>query len=112
MKRTLLMLAAATSFAAPATGQDSPSQPSERVSYAGLDLASKLGRVALEGRIRAAASRVCDVNFRRQSVAETLAIRVCYDGSVVEGIRQMDELLAQRRSDVAAAAGTLIIRAH
>ena len=112
MKRTLIILAATASVAAtPAASQDSSGQPRERVSYAGLDLASEFGRAALEQRIHAAASRVCDVDFRRESLAEESAVRLCYNRSVADGNRQMSELLTERRSGAASAASTLIISA-
>jgi UrcA family protein len=59
----------------------------ERVQTADLNLKSAAGRAALEGRIRAAANKVCEVDGDR-SLETRLNVAACYSVALADGVRQ------------------------
>ena len=98
MKTALLTLAAAAVLTGPVQAQSIlvVTEPvrSARVEVADLNLRSAAGRSALEGRIRAAANSVCEIDGDR-SLETRLSVRYCYSAALAEGIRQADTLVAQ-----------------
>jgi UrcA family protein len=109
MKIIAMIATAVAISAAQAAAQDLSSAPAEHVNYADLDLGSPAGKLTLEQRIRAAASRVCNIGSGKQILQENRAGRACYRTSLADGIRQMDRLIAARQSGTSMAAATLIV---
>ena len=85
------------------------SLPSERVSFADLNLDSTAGRETLKRRIRGAAKRVCEVEADR-SFESYLIIRGCSVSAYMDGLREMDTLIARRAGGATVAAAFLTIR--
>jgi UrcA family protein len=110
MKQKLAIAAFAALAATPAAAQPILVDPPqvERVSYDGLNLASSAGRLELQGRIRAAAYRVCEVDGMWRLEEFGLFTR-CARGAIQDGFRQMDALIASNRADSAIVASVLII---
>jgi UrcA family protein len=77
----------------------------ERVSFADLDLGSVAGRVALYGRIRAAAREVCARDGER-SVEALVSAHSCYTAAVAKARYQTDALGVGNRD---AALGVAIV---
>lgn len=101
MKTLLLSVAAAVVLAGPV--QAAPilvvTEPvrSERVSVADLNLNSLAGQARLEGRLRAAAEKVCEADGDR-SLETVLNVRKCYSAAVAAAIRQGDDLVDAQAS--------------
>jgi UrcA family protein len=87
--------------------------PTERVSFADLNLGSQWGQDTLRGRIRHAASNVCGATPTYRPVRENMFIRSCYNGAVADGYRQMATVVAGANGAAQlAAAATLTIQAR
>lgn len=83
--------------------------PSERVSFADLNLGSVAGQKALKNRIRGAAERVCDSAAGR-AFQSYLITHSCFMSSYTDGLRQMDRVLDRRTRGSAITAAVLTIR--
>lgn len=81
--------------------------PSERVTYADLNLASAAGKAMLQGRIRAAAGRVCDLGGT-PTLEEFGTESRCYRTAVDSGFRQMDIVVARIQSGAPLAAALVV----
>lgn len=89
-------LATAAFAAAPAIAQNADTRE-ESVYYGDLNLASQQGAAALEGRVKAAARRICGVE-QAPGLAEHMGIRTCR-AEVLAGARpQMSAALARQGS--------------
>ena len=109
MKSTVLTLALVLATAANAQSPAAdPEARSERVAYADLDLASAAAQSTVEQRIRAAADRVCDLGGM-QTLEDSSASSSCFQNALADGLRQMDQLVAAKRSGAVVAASALII---
>ena len=104
---TLLALGgSAVVFAAPpAVSVDSV--PRVSVSYAGLDLSTKVGASTIYGLIRAAAREVCRA-FDRRELALRASWEACYEHAVSEAVSTVDQPLVtvlhqQRQHPIATA---------
>ena len=82
--------------------------PSERVSFADLNLDSTAGRETLKRRIRGAAKRVCETEAER-SFESYLMVRGCSVSAYTDGLRNMDTLIARRAGGSTVAAAFLTI---
>jgi UrcA family protein len=93
---------------APAIAQGD-SNRKEQVSFVDLDVGQNAGKISLEQRIRSAAARVCssDGEFDFTSV---LASHRCYQTAVSNGLSQMSQMIASRKSGTYLASTTLVIR--
>ena len=80
----------------------------EQVGYADLDLASKGGDAALARRIRGASDRVCDIGGMQTLEDFDIASR-CYSAAVADGQRQMNHVIAARKSGPMLAGAALTI---
>ena len=113
MKTALVTLCAAAFLVGPAKAEPvlvtAKSLPSERVSFADLNLNSTAGRETLKRKIRGAAERVCEVAAGR-SFDSYLIMRGCSVSAYEDGIREMDTLIARRAGGSAVAAAFLTIR--
>lgn len=83
--------------------------PSEKVSFADLNLDTTAGRATLDRRIRGAARRVCVIDADR-SLENFSAGKLCYAAAVVDGHRQMTDVIAGRQFGSGIATATLTIR--
>lgn len=109
MKTFIIIATAFALSAAPAAALDFDSAPAQHVSYSDLDLGSSAGKAALQQRIQAAATRVCNTETGKQSLQDNLAGRVCYRTSVADGFHQMDRLIAARQSGAVLASAITVI---
>ena len=96
LKSSLVALAAM--LAAASASAEAPvtivgGQPSVRVSYADLDLASAAGRKALEGRVQRAASRLCVDNGVRD-LERRMGGRDCIARAVASAAPQIELAVA------------------
>jgi UrcA family protein len=82
--------------------------PSERIYFADLNLGTAPGQAALQRRIRAAAGRVCDFGGMQELEVFSASYR-CYRTAVVDGLHQMNQVLAANPGAATLAASTLII---
>jgi UrcA family protein len=112
MKTILMSLAAAV--ATSAASAQSPvvvtadTQPTIRVSYADLNLASTPGRQRLHDRVSAAARQLCiDDNVDPLSMA--IAQRRCYETSIRDAGEQIAQAVAASSAQVASATGEIRI---
>lgn len=87
-----ILAAAGTAAAQPSDRTDAPSIA---VSFADLDLGSHAGLRTLEGRVHAAASRLC-VQAGRKSLERQLAERRCMSAAMSSGQAGIDRAVAQR----------------
>lgn len=85
--------------------------PTERVSYADLNLASSSGQAILDRRIRGAAKRLC-VDDARKDVENRTTGKICYNLAVADGRDQMNQAMFAQRSGTPLAAATIIVRAR
>lgn len=85
--------------------------PTERVSFADLNLASPAGQLALARRIDSAAGRVCYVDGDR-SIDNYMLSKHCYKAAVADGLSQMNAAIASQGAGADLAAATVVIRAH
>jgi len=88
-----------------------PRQPvprTEQVGYADLDLGSKGGDAALARRIRGASDRVCDVGGMQTLEQFEISSR-CYSAALADGQRQMNHVIAARKSGPMLAGAALTI---
>jgi UrcA family protein len=69
--------------------------PAVHVSIADLNLNSRVDRTLLKSRIRAAAETLCAIETDR-TADSALGGRGCYQAAVANGVRQMNDLVAQR----------------
>jgi UrcA family protein len=98
MKRPLIFAAAialASAAQAASTGNDIvvvQDGPTARVSYAGLDLASAVGREQLRGRIKSAASLLCIEGGVEPLAVKQLRSR-CYHVAIASGADQMSRVV-------------------
>jgi UrcA family protein len=69
--------------------------PAAHVSVADLNLNSRADRSLLKSRIRAAAEILCAVEADR-TADSALGGRGCYQAAVASGLRQMNDIAAQR----------------
>ena len=84
---------------------------SEQVSYTDQDLDSPSGQSALRSKIRSAADRVCDLGGT-PNLEDFGKSADCYRAAMKSGLKQMNQLIASRRSGATFAAATLIITAR
>ena len=115
MKTALVILCAAAFLADSSDAKPvlvtAEAVPSERVSFADLNLSSTAGRETLKRRIRGAAKRVCEVAAGR-SFESYLITRGCSVSAYEDGLREMDALIARRAGGSAVAAAFLTIRSE
>ncbi len=113
MKTALMTLCAAALLGGSASAKPvlvtTEPLPSERVSFADLNLNSAAGQAALKRRIRGAAERVCNFTGDR-SLDTYLVTHGCYVSAYKSGLRQMDTLIARRATGSTIAAASLTIR--
>jgi UrcA family protein len=83
--------------------------PTERVSFADLNLASAAGQGTLQSRIRGAAKRVC-MSSGDRSLETYIADHSCFRTALGDGLKQMTDVIAGRASGSTVATATLIIR--
>ena len=112
--KTVLMVSCAAALLSSAANAEpvlvtTEAFPSERVSFADLNLSSLAGQKALKGRIRGAAERVCEP-ARGRAFESYLITHSCFMSSYMDGLRQMDEVLGRRASGSGVAAAVLTIR--
>lgn len=113
MKMTVIGIGVAaliggTALAAPSISIIREPVRAQRVSFADLDLGTLDGRVALNGRIRAAARNVCERNGER-SVEAVVSAHSCYTAAVAKARYQADALGVGNR-DVALGAAVVTVR--
>ena len=113
MKTALITLCAAALLGGTASAEpvlvSSEPLPSERVSFADLNINSEPGQAALKRRIRGAAERVCEFAGDRR-LDTYLVTRGCFVSAYKNGVRQMDTMIARRASGSTIAAASLTIR--
>lgn len=107
MKTILLLLSAAVAASAasaqpPLVVRADP-QPTIRVSYADLNLASPHGRKRLHNRVSAAARKLC-VDGNIDPLAIEMAERRCYTASIRDAGEQIAQALAAQSTQLASAA--------
>jgi UrcA family protein len=112
----LALLGAAVFLASPAVAgepvvvvADETPLPAEMVSFADLNLGSTAGQNRLVQRIRGAADHVC--SDADKTGIEFLVYRGCFNTAVGNGIVQMQQVMAARKSGSPLAATALVIRA-
>lgn len=115
MKTALMMLCAAAFIGSSANADPvlvtTQVLPSERVSFADLNLGSTAGQKTLKRRIRGAAERVCDAAHPGRSDFENyLVTHGCFTTAYRDGLRQMDTVIAGRAAGSTVAAAALTIR--
>ncbi|HSZ07199.1 MAG TPA: UrcA family protein [Steroidobacteraceae bacterium] len=95
-----LTLSALQATALQATRADDP--PSQRVSYADLDISKPAGAKVLYSRIVAAAKRVCELNGYKD-LSTMRWVQVCTDHAIDNAVRDVDSpaLSALRPGSVA-----------
>lgn len=113
MTKSLLIMAAAVLAYSPAAAKDIVviAPPTERVSFADLDLLSDAGVGQLEARVRTAAGNLCIENTV-QPLATRLAERACFDSALADGLEQAGRVVQQRRGSAVAQTASIIIRAR
>jgi UrcA family protein len=89
-------------------GYADPALRTERISYAGLNLASPRDQAALRHRIKVAAARLCDLAGLAY-MEDYLESAACYRQALADGMRQMQQLVAAYESGGAVAAAALVI---
>ncbi|HJR82750.1 MAG TPA: UrcA family protein [Sphingomicrobium sp.] len=113
MKTALVTLCAAALLGGSASAEpvvvSSEQLPSERVSFADLNLSSAAGQAALKRRIRGAAERVCEFTADRR-LDTYLVTHGCFVSAYRNGLRQMDTVVARRATGSTIAAASLTIR--
>src|SRR5574338_259739 len=67
--------------------------PAVSVSYSDLNLSSPGGRLALQGRVNRAASRLCDAD-RRKSLEEKAGEARCLSAALSKAERDVDQVVA------------------
>jgi len=94
-------------------GTGAAAQPirTEQITYADLNLGRPEAQSMLENRIRAAASRVCDLGGM-QALEEFSSSTHCYRIAVSQGYHQMDQLIAANRVGVTVAASAITVTAR
>lgn len=115
MKIHSIVAAAALGFIASAAGAETvvvsvTPLPTERVSFADLNLASSAGQNTLKGRIKVAAKRVCIIDGDR-SMENNAEGKYCYRAAYRDGLQQMSQAIASRAFGSEVAATTLVIQA-
>jgi UrcA family protein len=85
--------------------------PTERVSYADLNLASASGQARLEARIRSAAEHVCFLTNDR-SLDKYMPERRCFTTAYNGGVSQMNSLVAAQGSNPSLAAAAITVSGH
>jgi UrcA family protein len=83
----------------------------ESVSFADLNISSEAGLRTLNGRIRAAANRVCESNDPEPLRANMESLS-CYRKAMSDSFGQIDRFLAARNVGTAVAAATISVTAH
>jgi UrcA family protein len=96
-----ILAAGGTATAQTATGADAPTVV---VSYADLDLGSAAGRDTLNGRIHAAATRIC-IEEGRHSLAQELAQRRCRSTALASAQSGVELAIAHRTVQMAQGSG-------
>ena len=111
MKTALIMLCAAAFLGGSANAEPvlvtTQVLPSERVSFADLNLGSAEGQKTLKLRIRGAAGRVCEASGR-QDLEIYLVTRGCFMSAYRDGLEQMDSVIAGRAAGSTVAAALTI----
>jgi UrcA family protein len=112
MKSGLLILTSllATGVAAQPSRPDA-SPRTEQVTLADLNLAQASAQATVQGRIRAAADRVCDVGGM-QALDDFTASSNCYRRAVADGYRQLDRMIAATRTGAVIAASAIVVGAR
>ena len=113
MKIALITLCAAAFLGGSANAEPvmvtTQALPSERVSFADLNLGSAAGQKTLKRRIRGAAERVCEAAGSRD-LEIYLITHGCFISAYKAGIQQMDTVIARRAAGSTVAAAALTIR--
>ena len=103
---TFLLMASTSAIAGPVNNDGAPR--TEQVNFADLDLGSAAARATLQGRISAAANRVCDLGGTER-LDDFGASALCFRHATADGRRQMDEIIAARVGGTVMAASALVI---
>ncbi|WP_166036968.1 UrcA family protein [Sphingosinicella sp. YJ22] len=101
MNRTIVpvaILSAAIFFTA-SNAQAQSTHVSEPVSYADLNLRTPSGQAALDGRIRAAARRICQVSGQNSDLGEWVRQRRCFRESMYLARGRARVAIAQAQAD-------------
>ena len=112
----IVALASANAIAAPVIIR-APRAPvaqevlTERVSFADLDISSEAGLRTLNGRIRAAATRVCWSNDPEPLQASIDSLH-CYRKAMSDSSGQIHRIFASRAAGTAVAAATISVTAQ
>jgi UrcA family protein len=111
MKALLILsaLVAGTAAAAQPVTVIADAPRTERVSFADLDLTSAAGVVALQDRVRTAATRLCIENGV-QPLSVKLAGKACFNAAYADGLDQMSQAVDARRAGVAIAGAAVSVR--
>ena len=113
MKAVLMSLCAAALVSGSASAEpvlvSSELLPSERVSFADLNINSAAGQATLKRRIRGAAKRVCESTGDRR-LETYLVTHGCFASAYRNGLRQMNTAIAGRATGSTIAAASLTIR--
>lgn len=102
----VLLMASTSAIAGPAD-HDSGAR-TEQVNFADLDLGSAAARATLQGRISAAADRVCDLGGTLR-LDDFGASARCYRHAMADGRKQMNEIIAARVGGTIMAASALVV---
>ena len=110
MKRTLIAgaiaLASIVAFASPASAETHSDRRAEIVRTADLDLTNEAGAAALEGRIRAAASRVCHRPSSPGGLVHWQRYRSCMQRTLQKAVAKIDAPLVLARFEDVRGAGS------
>lgn len=105
---TFAILLVLATGAAAQSGDEDQTPAAEQVTYGDLNLNSPANQAILRHRIQAAAGRVCDVGGM-QSMQDFIVYSHCYSAAYMDGIRQMNRVVAARSAGTAVAASALVI---
>lgn len=114
--RTIIATAVMAAFGTAAAAQspviiEATRFPTERVSFADLNLASEDGVDRLKWRVRGAADRVCNSNSIEVLDTRLKAMR-CYRGAVTASFTEIDRISAMKRNGALLAATSLAVQAR
>ena len=106
----LIVLGAGSAFAEPVVVEGTR-YPTERVSYADLNLTDDQGISTLKRRVRGAAGRLC-LSHSVEPLQVWLASKNCYRGAVADAYSQIDRVIAGQRSGTSLASAILVVTAR